>query len=249
MKRLVNLLLVVATIVVNALANALPINGKQTGEISDSFEVYFTPAGYVFSIWGVIYLGLLGFSIYQLLPSQRDNALIDRISVPFWISSAANIAWILFWHYGYFGTTLVVMLVLLTSLIWVTRLLFASGPAKTSAERWLLRIPFSVYVGWITVATIANLTVVLEQKGLRPFDMAARDWAVGMVVLGGLVALAVGRVRRDIAYLCVILWAFLGIAVKQQWAGPVAFAALAVLAVVVLQCAWILVRGRTKAAA
>lgn len=243
MQRLLNLFFVLAVIVVNGLANALPINGQQTGEISDRFEVYFTPAGYVFSIWGLIYLGLLGFSVYQLLPSQRSNELIDRISLPFWISSIANIAWILFWHYKYFATTLAVMLVLLGALIWVTRLLFAAGKPTSAAERWLLRVPFSIYVGWITVATLANLTAVLEEKGLRPFDMAALDWAVAMVIFGGVIALTVGRIRRDLAYLAVIIWAFVGIGVKNGWDGPVAVSAMVVLAAVVIEVIWLLRSG------
>ena len=243
MKRLLNLFFVVAVIVVNGLANALPINGQQTGEISDRFEVYFTPAGYVFSIWGLIYLGLLGFSVYQLLPSQRSNALIDRISVPFWISSIANIAWILFWHYEYFATTLAVMLVLLGALVWLTRILFAEGKPTNAKERWLLYVPFSIYVGWITVATLANLTAVLEEKGLRPFDMAASDWAVAMVLVGGIIALVVGRIRRDLAYLAVIVWAFAGIGVKNGWAGPVAVAAIVVLVAVVIEMIWLLRGG------
>ena len=236
----VNLVLVIATIVVNGLANGIPINGQQTGEISDRFDVYFTPAGYVFSIWGLIYLSLLAFAIYQLLPAQRDSVLIRRISVPFWISSVANMAWLLCWHYEYFGTTLVVMLFLLASLIWVTRILFAAGPAADAIERWCLRTPFSIYLGWITVATIANLTIVLEEKGLRPWGLNAQGWAVAMVIVGGVVAFSVGRIRRDIAYLGVILWAFTGIAVAQEWRGPVSMAALSVLGVVVLQSLWIL---------
>ena len=140
----VNLLLVIATIVVNGLANALPINDQQTGEISDRFNVYFTPAGYVFSIWGLIYLGLVVFAIYQLLPAQRDRVLIRRISTPFWISCLANMSWLVCWHYEYFGTTLALMLVLLASLIWVTRILFAAGPPADASERWCLRTPFSI---------------------------------------------------------------------------------------------------------
>lgn len=246
MKRVLNASFVLAVIVVNGLANALPINGQRTGEISDRFQVYFTPAGYVFSIWGLIYLGLLGFSIYQLLPSQRDSDLIDRISLPFWLSSIANIAWILLWHYEYFATTLIAMLILLASLVWVTRILFAAGKPRTIAERWLVSVPFSIYVGWITVATIANLTVVLEEKGLRPFDAGARDWAIAMIILGGVIALTVGRIRRDIAYLAVVVWAFVGIAIKQEWSGPVAMSAMVVFCAVVLQIAWI---ARTRVTA
>ena len=234
------LLLVIATLVVNGLANALPINGQRTGEISDRFDVYFTPASYVFSIWGLIYLSLLAFAIYQFLPAHRYHALIRRISLPFWISSVANMSWILCWHHEYFGTTLVVMLILLASLIWVSGTLFAAGPAADASERWCLRTPFSIYFGWITVATIANLTVVLEEKNLRPWGMDAQEWAIVMVITGGIIAFVVGRTRRDLAYLGVILWAFTGIAVAQEWRGPVSMAALAVLGVVVLQSLWIL---------
>ena len=243
----VNGLLVVATIVVNGLANALPINGQQTGEISDRFDVHFTPAGYVFSIWGLIYLGLVAFAIYQALPAQRESLLIRRISAPFWISSVANMSWLVLWHYEYFGTTLVMMLVLLASLIWITRMLFAAGPAADLGERWCLRTPFSVYLGWITVATLANLTIVLEAKDLRPWDISAEEWAVAMVIVGGVVTFAVGRVRRDLAYLSVILWAFVGIAVAQEWRGPVSTAALGVVGLIGLQSLLILnTRNRAR---
>ena len=242
----VTLLFVIATIVVNGLANALPINGQQTGEVSDRFDVYFTPAGYTFSIWGLIYLSLVVFAVYQLLPSQRNRDLVQRIRVPFWISSVANMAWLVSWHYEYFGTTLVVMLTLLASLVWATRILFTSGPAVDAFERWCLRAPFSIYLGWITVATIANLTVVLEAKGLRPGNVDAQEWAVAMAIVGGVVALAVGWIRRDMAYLGVILWAYVGIGVAQAWQGPVSMAVLGVLGLVGLQSLWIL-RGQSGA--
>jgi hypothetical protein len=158
----------------------------------------------------------LGYNVYQLLPSERKNKLLDRISLPFQLSCIANIAWILFWHYEFFGTTLLIMLAPLASLIWLTRILFAAGPAGDAQERWLLCVPFSIYVGCITVATLANLTAVLEDKGLRPFDLGARDWAVGMVILGGLIACEVDRVRRDLAYLAAIFWAVTVIGVDQR---------------------------------
>ncbi|MGM0375117.1 MAG: tryptophan-rich sensory protein, partial [Chloroflexota bacterium] len=110
---------VVATLITNMLANALPINGLNTGEISDRFEVFFVPAGYVFSIWGLIYIGLAAFAVYQVLPSTSENKRLDRISLLFLISSAANIAWIFFWHYLLFGWSLLAMLVLLLSLIMI----------------------------------------------------------------------------------------------------------------------------------
>ena len=236
MSRLITALLIAATIVVNGLANALPINGQQTGEISDRFQVYFTPAGYVFSIWGVIYLGLIAYGIFQALPRNRDNLLLQSIATPFWASCLANIAWILLWHYEYFGWTLVVMLVLLGSLALIY-VQFTRYPRPTSAELWCVRVPFSTYIGWITVATIANLTVVLEDKDLRPFDMGAEPWALAMVLLGTIIAAAVGWIRRDVAYLLVIVWAFTGIVVKQGWAmvGTAAALGAAVAALLVVR--------------
>jgi hypothetical protein len=164
-KRTLKWLVVISTlavIVVNGLANALPINNQTTGAISDRFEVYFVPAGYVFSIWGLIYLGLLGYTIYQLLPGQQYNKRLERIAPWYIISSLANIAWILLWHYEVFPLTVAVMLILLVTLI-VIYLTLNVGPSEVSpGERWLVRVPFSIYLGWISVATIANITAVLE---------------------------------------------------------------------------------------
>ena len=247
MRQSVTIVLILATITVNGLANALPINGQQTGEISDRFQTYFTPAGYVFSIWGVIYLGLIAYGVYQALPRQRDSALLRAIELPFWASSIANILWILLWHYEFFALTLLVMLGLLASLVLVYRQL-NGFPRGSAAELWCVRVPFSLYIGWITVATIANLNVVLEDGGLRPFAMGAEPWALGMVVLGTLIAAAVGWIRRDIAYLLVIVWAFTGITVKQGGAlvGIAAAVGVAVALALILRALFV---GRPAAVA
>ena len=105
----VNVVAVIATVVINGLANALPLNGQGTGEISDRFQVFFVPAGYVFSIWGVIYLGLIGYAIYQVLPAQRENVRLNRVGYLFGASSVANIAWLFLWHYDVVATSLVVL--------------------------------------------------------------------------------------------------------------------------------------------
>jgi hypothetical protein len=242
MRQVVTMALILATIAVNGLANALPINGQPTGAISDRFVVYFTPAGYVFSIWGVIYLGLIAYGVFQALPRQRDNPALKQLALPFWISCLANIGWILLWHYGFFATTLLVMLVLLGSLVLVYRTL-NRYPQRSLGELICVRLPFSIYIGWITVATIANLTVVMEDKDLRPFGMGAEPWALGMVMLGTIVAAAVGWIRRDVAYLLVIVWAFTGIVVKQG-GGMVGVAAAVGVAVALLLILRSLIVGR-----
>ena len=164
-RQILVILAVLATITVNALANILPINGQGTGEISDRFQVYFVPAGYVFSIWGVVYLGWLAYAIYQALPAQRNNPLLRAIALPFIVNGLANSAWIFAWHYNQFGWSLLAMLVVLASLIIIyLRLGIGTQPAPTS-QRWLVNLPFSIYLGWITVATIANVTDVLYWLG------------------------------------------------------------------------------------
>jgi hypothetical protein len=206
---------ILATIVVNGLANALPINGQNTGAISDRFHVYFVPAGYVFSIWGVIYIGLIAFAIYQALPAQRENPRLR--STGWWIclGGLANIAWIFLWHYNQFPWTLVAMLVLLGTLI-ITYLNLGIGKSKVSAsETWMARVPFSIYLGWITVATVANVTDVLDFVKWNRFGIAPEIW-MGVVLAAVLViSMLMNFTRRDVAYALVILWALAGISVKQ----------------------------------
>ena len=206
---------IVATLVVNGLANVLPINGQNTGEISDRFHVYFVPAGYVFSIWGLIYVGLIAYAIYQALPAQRMNPRLR--STGWWISlgGLANIAWIFLWHYNHFTMTLVAMLILLGTLI-ITYLNLGIGRSKTSAtETWMARVPFSIYLGWITVATVANITDVLDFIKWNRFGIEPEIW-MSIVLLAVLVISALMNfIRRDIAYTLVILWALAGISIKQ----------------------------------
>ncbi len=214
-RQIVVVVALVVTIVVNALANALPLNGQTTGEISDRFGIYFVPAGYVFSIWGLIYLALAAYAVFQALPSQRENARLRRTGYLFVLSCIANSAWIFFWHYELFPLTVVAMLVLLVTLITIYLVL---GTGRTSApplERWSVRVPFSLYLGWITVATIANVTQFLDLVGWHGWGLSEELWAIIMLVVATAVAGAVSLTRHDIAYMLVIIWALVGIALKH----------------------------------
>ncbi len=207
-------LTILATIVVNVLANALPINGLNTGAISDRFKVYFVPAGYVFAIWGVIYIGLIAFAIFQALPSQRENPRLRATGWWIALGGLANIAWIFLWHYELFTLTLVAMLVLLGTLI-ITYLGLGTGRSSVSrAETWAVRVPFSIYLGWITVATIANITELLYFLNWDGFGIAAEVWMYIILVAVFVIATLMNFSRRDIAYTAVILWALAGISVK-----------------------------------
>jgi hypothetical protein len=208
-------LTILATIVVNVLANALPINGLNTGAISDRFKVYFVPAGYVFAIWGVIYIGLIALAVFQALPSQRENPRMRATG--WWISlgGLANIAWIFLWHYEQFPLTLIAMLVLLGTLI-ITYLRLGTGRSTVSkAETWTVRVPISIYLGWITVATIANVTELLYFLKWDGFGVAAEVWMYIILVAVFVIATLMNFSRRDIAYTMVILWALAGISVKH----------------------------------
>ncbi len=226
----VNVVVTLGVIVVNTLANALPLNGLNTGEISDRFEVYFVPAGYVFSIWGLIYLALLAFTIYQLTPQGADAR--ERIGYLYALSGAANVVWIFLWHYEVFPLTLVAMLVLLGSLIAIYLRLRIGRQRPAASERWPVHFPFSLYLGWITVATVANVTSLLDYLNWGGWGIAPEVWAVIMLLVAAVVALAVSFTRGDITYIAVIVWAYAGIAVKHT-ATPVVAIPAALLAVVI----------------
>ena len=248
-RQAVNALAILATIVMNILANALPLNGQFTGEISDRFQVFFVPAGYVFSIWGLIYIGLLAFAVYQALPAKRQDAALRRIGYLPALSGVANVAWLFFWHYNQFGWTLVAMLLLLGSLLAIyLRAGIGRTPATGRAERWCFRIPFSVYLGWITVATIANVTDVLSLTSWNGWGIAPEMWAVIMLAVAVLIVLAMAVTRRDIAYALVLVWAFAGIGVAQAAVPLVASAGWAAAAVTALLALWAYLSGRRRLA-
>ncbi len=214
-RQILVILSIALTLVVNVLANTLPINGLNTGQISDSFDVYFVPAGYVFAIWGLIYIGLGAFAVFQALPAQRENPRL-RAAAP-WIilSGLANSGWIFLWHYQQFPLTLLVMLVLLASLI-MTYLRLGTSRTKVSAlETWMARVPFSIYLGWITVATVANATSVLDYLNWNGFGLSEETWMVIVLAAVLVIAALMNFTRRDVAYALVILWALAGISVKH----------------------------------
>jgi translocator protein len=239
---------VVATIFVNGLANALPINGRQTGEISDMFPVYFVPAGYVFSIWGLIYLGLIVYAVFQALPAQRSNPRLRSIGTLFLVASAANIAWIFLWQYLYFGLTMVAMLILLGALVGIYLRLDIGRSNPPRSERWLVNLTFSIYLGWITVATIANATALLNYLNWNGFGISDQAWLVIMLAAALVIAALVAFTRRDVAYLLVLAWAFAGIAIKHAATPAVSTAAWLATAIVLMLAAYSGLRALRKQA-
>ncbi|WP_058308945.1 TspO/MBR family protein [Gracilibacillus massiliensis] len=206
----VNLTALLLVIVVNALANIIPINGMTTGEISNQLEVLFTPAGYVFSIWGFIYL-LLAIWVFAQLPKiRRDAPIYQACSELFWLSSVLNVAWILTWHYQLFLLSNIIMIGLLLTLI----ALYLRAKKVNASKLELL--PFSVYLGWISVATIANISYYLVYLGLGENEAVSIFWTIVMIVVATALALLFIWREKDIFYALVFVWAFIGIGVKNS---------------------------------
>jgi len=211
----------IITLTVNGLANALPLNGLTTGEISDSFDTFFVPAGYVFSIWGLIYIGLIAFTIFQALPSQRENPRLVRIGWWLVIGNLANATWIFLWHYQQFALTLIAMLTLLFSLLKSYVGIQKDKQNISLAERLSVNLPISIYLGWISVATIANISDVLNYLNWGQFGLSASTWMIILLAVVSALAWAMSLRQRDAAYLAVLLWALAGIGIKFPSSGIV----------------------------
>lgn len=221
----------IAVIVMNVLANVLPLAGRSTGDISARFPIPFTPAGWVFSIWGLIYIGLAVFVVYQALPSSRADRRLDTVGWLFVLSCAFNVTWLVAWHSLLIGLTLPLMLGLFASLLAIyatlrdgLRLGFGRGETVEDAEaepehrrRFAIavRTPFSLYLGWITVATIANVAIFLYDLGWQPGRDASVIWSFLLVVVATAIGAWVVYRNRDAVYGAVLVWAFVGIAAKE----------------------------------
>jgi hypothetical protein len=214
-RQIITILATLLTITVNVLANALPLNGQSTGEISDRFSIYFVPAGYVFSIWGLIYIGLIAFAIYQALPNQRENEIIKKISPAYWIGNLANSAWIFLWHFEFFPLTLIAMLILLASLLYIYVQLGGPSSGLENNQKWFVNTPFSIYLGWISVATIANFSQVLFFLGWGGWGISPAIWAVILLAIATLLGLLMLWRESDRPYALVLVWAIIGIASSQ----------------------------------
>jgi hypothetical protein len=206
------------TVVVNGLANALPINNKTTGQLSDQYPNLFVPAGLTFSIWGLIYILLAIFVIYTLLRAIRacdGESFINRIGILFFLSCIANIGWIFAWHYEIVPLSLLVMLLLFGCLLAIYIRLAIGNKGPTAKQQYMVHLPFSVYLGWITIATIANVTALLVDLNWSRFGLSEQFWAVAVIVVGVAIALGILIRRQDIFYCLVVDWALLGILIKR----------------------------------
>jgi hypothetical protein len=201
----------IAMVAVNYLANALPIAGRDTGAISDRYPNLFAPAGYAFSIWGLIYTLLAIYVIYQF--KKGKDGLVSKVNGLFILTSLFNIWWILTWHNDWIWLSVILMLGLLFSLIKISKIF--KNHTFSKKEKWLVRLPFSVYLGWITVATIANITVFLVSINWNGFGLSEIFWKVLILLIGAFIGSMRTIQNRNIPYGLVLVWAYGAILYKH----------------------------------
>lgn len=227
--KMINLIMFVVMILMNYLANALPLGGRTTGELSAQYPNLFVPAGITFSIWGVIYLLLLGFILLQFRGSYKP--LIQAIGWAFAISSLLNAAWIVAWHYERVFISVVIMLGLLVSLIYINAILQKEAPV-------FFKLAFGIYLGWICIATIANITALLVDVNWAGWGITDQTWTIILIGLGTLIT-AAALIRLNNPFLALaVIWAFIGIIIRQQGVHPpivtMAIACIIIMSLVML---------------
>jgi hypothetical protein len=244
--RAANVVAFVLVVVVNILANLLPLNGRTTASISDSYPTLIAPAGYVFSIWGIIYALLLIFTVFQALPSQRDKPFLRQVGYLFLLSSLANVSWLFLWHYGQIVLSILPMFVLLVSLILIYLRLQIDKPNAPTLEKLSVHVPFSVYLGWITVAPIANVAAAAVSLDLNGLGLGEVTWTVLVIIIALIITLGVIVTRRDFAYSLVLVWALVGIVVKQFDNQSIVLTAGASVAVIMVTLVAVNLRSMLK---
>lgn len=232
------LLALIAMLTVNALSSILPINGVTPKEVSDRYPNLFVPAPLTFAIWGVIYLLVIGYVLYQLgllrgKGEAVNAALLNKIGLIFIISSVLNLSWVIAWHYGQLVLSFVILALLLVALIMI-RLSIAAHEPLSNKEKWFVRLPFSVYFGWVTVATIAGATALLVGTGFSGLGISESVWTMLILLVGAAIGIATALRFRDVPYLVVFIWAYSNILSNHLPSGTYAGAYPGIVTTLVL---------------
>lgn len=248
------LLLFLGVLTVNTLANALPINGITTGALSDLYPNLFVPAGLTFSIWGLIYLLLLFLVIIQIYAAVRERSgllLPRKAQILLALNFALNIGWIFLWHYQKIFGSLLLMLGLLITLILLFRMMGERRP--NTLHLLAQRAPISIYYGWISVATIANVTALLVARGWGAWGIPDPVWTILLMAVGTLLALLMLWKHQCLLYALTIVWAYLGIIIKRNTQDivyrDIITAAAVFIAIILLFALYVLLRERKAAKA
>lgn len=221
--KIITVLAFLAMVTVNILADVLLLNGVTTGEVSEEYPNLFAPAPYTFAIWGAIYLLLAGYTLYQagLFGKQADAALLRRVNIFFILSSLANTAWVFAWHYNRIGLSVLLIAFILVCLIVIARTV--NSRALTPWETLFIALPFNLYFGWITVATIANITTWLVSINWDGWGIAPQVWTVIVLFIGFIISSLVIFQNRSAAYGLAVVWGYIGIFVRHVLPVPKGF--------------------------
>ena len=245
--RSLNIVVFVVTVAVNSLAGATTLlNGRTSGQVSDTYPTLITPAGFTFSIWSIIYILLGLFVVYQALPGQQNKPYLERISFLFILSGLLNIFWLFLWHYGFITSSVILMFGLLASLIAIYLRLDIGKADVSLKDRICVHLPFSVYMGWITVASIANVSVALTFVGWDAGGIDPAIWAMLVIAVALLITLIIIATRKDVGYSLVIIWALGGIMAKQSDNQTMFWATGASIVVILIALATMAVASRMK---
>jgi len=208
---------ILAAFGINVLANIAPIGGLTIGEISNTIfgEIKIIPASYAFAIWGIIYLGLISLGIYQVLPNQRQNVDRRQMGYDLVLASLAQIVWVFLFQYRQFALSLVAMLGILVPLIRLYVRLGIGSVRVSQKQKWYVHIPVSIYLAWISVATMLNVAIVLYDIGWSGWGIDPSVWTAFVLIVGAVITATVIMQRSDIAFPLVIAWAYSAIAVRH----------------------------------
>ncbi|MCO6510141.1 MAG: tryptophan-rich sensory protein [Aridibacter famidurans] len=231
----------VSVLIFNYLAATGILNDTDTGAVSDRYPTQITPAGYAFSIWSLIYLGLLLFVVYQALPSNRSKEPLKSIRIPFIVNCAANCAWLAAWHYDLMALSVALMLTILATLALISIRVSASA---TNSLVLMVRAPFNLYFGWITVATIANITIFLVSAGIDPRSNWGSYAGAALILAASVIGVFVRFRLNAFAYAMAIAWGITAIAVKQSGNTPIVVAAAAGVVVLLFVALWGVVKDK-----
>ncbi|MGK7875643.1 MAG: tryptophan-rich sensory protein [Xenococcaceae cyanobacterium] len=217
LRQVLNLTAILAAFGTNVLANIAPIKGLTIGEISNTIfrDVQIIPANYAFAIWGLIYLGLISFAVYQALPAQRQNPHLRQMGYLLVVSSLAQIIWVFLFQYRLFTLSVVAMVMILLPLIGIYLRLGIGSKRVSRQEKWLVHIPLTIYFAWISVATIVNVAIALYHLGWSGWGISPQGWTVIMVLVGTAIAATASIQRSDLAYSGVFVWALVAIAARH----------------------------------
>jgi hypothetical protein len=213
----VNFLAVLAAFGTNVWANVAPLNGLTIGEISRTFfpNVLIVPANYAFAIWGLIYLGLISLGIYMVLPRQQINSRLRQMGYYLTISSLSQIIWVFLFQFQLFALSVIAMVGILVPLIVLYLRLGINLTTSPSRQRWLINFPISIYLAWISVATIVNISSALDVEDWSGWGLSPQVWTAIMIVVGTILAVIVTWQRQDLIFAGVFVWALLAIALRQ----------------------------------